>query len=930
MDHHNPEISLLRDNPAAMILPVQGGGSRSPSSTVQHVWTSSPIKRSVKGSIDLLKATPTELTTFRRRWQNLMMSQHQSSEMTCTVGTINVSDEECPTYVVAPLRGSTDAAVDCISWAAAVLSVRPEAHIVFVGPIRNGAGQGADMIESQIEALSAKHIGQVVCVTDEDLKCGTVDGLVLEAYPKTSKRVGFGFIPDEESVNKRSRRELGCLSVEVVRLDSEKVDSTIMTMKFGKASTEYVPDKATKVQTIVRGHTWNAPPGWITEISFGSSRNKLMRGGEGDAPVAPAAALIKSARASASVAEAPKLAKKDMTPEAAKAAKKVVPPAVPLSIPSEDPVAPPADTPVTPSAPVDSSGTPSVVSTPVDSSGTPSVVSIPAGPIESQEVVLKTEKYQIRKPTEAAIIAWGQGKFTDDERRLLIDNNLIYEQEIYPEYLKVIASDKCRSELETGLGTDCAFLQVLQKRNELRAMRNAQNRLNGMSRGVLPTPSLAEVAPTPSAPTPSAPTPSVAQESIEQQSQQEQVQYQQEFQQVQEAPVLQEESPPQLISSIKATMKKIESLRKSFAEKLDKLFPRWYRADTIIPFLKKYESKENLTDEDKETLKYYNKTYIIIYNKLLFIKQGNILINGIQPRITSLSLDKVFRAKEKRDLDEIKLKNEQTTITLLQDEIALYTRIKEDLKDDPEIVSDVEDLLKLKVQEKTESETNVTELQTAYDESVKAYDTEFNKPTTMSQRLFSFTRNARVRTGAEKIIKLETELSATDEKIKGLDLTVPKSKDILKSLKEKQSILRQKVKDARKNKNVANLADTRKKPAPAAPANDNNEIIPELTETLEDTKVPEVPSSAAPYNNSVSVPSSTEVKTPPTEVSRLPPATLSVLPAVTESGSEISELINESPPRRRASVSNLPPTPPQTRTQIRRASIGGTRKKRKA
>ena len=100
MDHHNPEISLLRDNPVALITPVQGGGGNS---RLQR-WTSSPVQRSVKSSINPIKATHTELTKFQKAWGSVKHADKKSasSDIVCKIGHINVLD--CPTYSIAPLR----------------------------------------------------------------------------------------------------------------------------------------------------------------------------------------------------------------------------------------------------------------------------------------------------------------------------------------------------------------------------------------------------------------------------------------------------------------------------------------------------------------------------------------------------------------------------------------------------------------------------------------------------------------------------------------------------------------------------------------------------------------------------------------------------------------------------------------------------------
>ena len=275
---HNPNISLLQDNPAARILPVQGGGGME-GGAKKLGWHSYPITVPLSNPSDSITASHISMKRYRDLWKrtlgpNVPSRRKPRTDPHVIVGVINVIENAV--YVVAPLRGNKTAALDCTVWAKDMIEHNPRSHVVFMGPLKQGGSNNdGEFIEKQVEALSALFPGHVLCINDENNGSKCLDGLLLHAIPETSKQIGFGFIPDPDIVYQRSSRRLDQLDVDTLRIPASshaRADSSesIYTVSFRKPSTVYNPEKEPKSLRLAHDHILSAPPGWVTEIRFDS------------------------------------------------------------------------------------------------------------------------------------------------------------------------------------------------------------------------------------------------------------------------------------------------------------------------------------------------------------------------------------------------------------------------------------------------------------------------------------------------------------------------------------------------------------------------------------------------------------------------------------------------------------------------------------
>ena len=304
--------SLLPDNPGARIEPVQGGGAM-PKSNAELSgnrkpagWHSTPIIIPVSAnSVEELNSTPHTLKKYRDRWRRTLgpsiPSRHRPrQDPYIVIGSLDITT--CPTYVVAPLRGDMDAAKDTLFWTNDLLKEDPKAHIVFMGPlIEGGSRADGELILKMLESLMSSYPGHVMYIsndtnTSKDSSIsqlpGSLDGLVLYALPHTSKQIIFGFIPDQDEVYSSSVRTLDCLEVETVRIPADertkrKEGERMLTIQFSKAKSSYNRTKQPRSQMVRDNRKWNAPPGWVSQISYqtkdGSMASKIVQeGGDGE------------------------------------------------------------------------------------------------------------------------------------------------------------------------------------------------------------------------------------------------------------------------------------------------------------------------------------------------------------------------------------------------------------------------------------------------------------------------------------------------------------------------------------------------------------------------------------------------------------------------------------------------------------------------
>ena len=287
-------------NPSdAPIQPVQGGGAYK---TINELsgrtktpgWHSTPLIIPVATNNDGLSVSNMKMKTYMEKWKrtlgtNIPNRNVPSGDLAVVVGSLNIL--ECPTYVVAPLRGDLDAATDAIMWANTLMKQDKRAHVVFMGPhTEGGSREDGMMIEKMLEALTVSYPGHALRVGDHSMEAGSLDGLVIHAMPHTSKQVILGYIPNPDDELDSSVRELDCLEVETIRIPSDAkgrhhTGARMFSVNFSKATSVYNRDKQPRPQLIKDNRRWNAPPGWVTQITFHKRGVSVQMGGA-DTPTA--------------------------------------------------------------------------------------------------------------------------------------------------------------------------------------------------------------------------------------------------------------------------------------------------------------------------------------------------------------------------------------------------------------------------------------------------------------------------------------------------------------------------------------------------------------------------------------------------------------------------------------------------------------------
>ena len=301
-------ISLLPHvNPSdAPIQPVQGGGAYK---TINELsgrtktpgWHSTPLIIPVATNNDGLNASNMKMKSYMEKWRrtlgtNIPNRNVPSGDVAVVVGSLNIL--ECPTYVVAPLRGDLDAATDAIMWANTLMKEDKRAHVVFMGPhTEGGSREDGTMIEKMLEALTASYPGHALRIGDHSMEAGSLDGLVIHAMPHTSKQIILGYIPNPDDELDSSVRELDCLEIETIRIPSDAkgrhhTGARMYSVNFSKATSVYNRDKQPRPQIIKDNRRWNAPPGWVTQITFHKRGLSVQMGGADT----PATAVIQGAK----------------------------------------------------------------------------------------------------------------------------------------------------------------------------------------------------------------------------------------------------------------------------------------------------------------------------------------------------------------------------------------------------------------------------------------------------------------------------------------------------------------------------------------------------------------------------------------------------------------------------------------------------------
>ena len=404
--------SLLQDNPAAKIIPVQGGGAmpktdanlsgnRKPAG-----WHSTPVIVPVSAnSVEELNSSPLTLKNYKDRWRRTLgpnvPSRHRPrQDPYIVIGSLDITT--CPTYVVAPLRGDIEAAKDTLFWTNDLLKDDPKAHVLFMGPLTEGGSRAdGDLILKMLESLMSSYPGHVMYVSDDVSTSknntvsqlpGSLDGLVLYAMPHTSKQIVFGFIPDEDEVYSSSVRSLDCLEVETVRIPADertkrKEGERMLTIQFSKAKSSYNRTKQPRSQMVRDNRKWNAPPGWVSQISYqtkdGSIASRMVQ--EGGKP-----------------GDATKDDKAD-----------------------------------------------------------------------GVKIVLGSHEYKVREPA-TAFDKWGDGDFTSDEQKLLEENNLKFSNKVYAIFLKGLFNSKCKTLSGAETDPECGGFRYLMSLAYFNKVEQAQ------------------------------------------------------------------------------------------------------------------------------------------------------------------------------------------------------------------------------------------------------------------------------------------------------------------------------------------------------------------------------------------------------------------------------------------------------------------------
>ena len=424
--------TLLPDNPAARIMPVQGGGAMPKSDAnlsgnrKPAGWHSTPVIIPVSAnSVEELNSAPLTLKNYKERWRRTLgpsvPSRHRPRQDPYIVtGSLDITT--CPTYVVAPLRGDIDAAKDTLFWTNDLLKGNPKAHVVFTSPLTEGGSRAdGDLILKMLESLMSSYPGHVLCVADNTSKNtsvsqlpGSLDGLVLYAMPHTSKQIIFGFIPDQDEVYSSSVRNLDCLEVETVRMPADastkrKEGERMLTIQFSKAKTSYNRTKQPRSQIVRDNKKWNAPPGWVSQIFYqtkdGSMASEFVQEG-GDLTRPPPPKVMPGWKPASSDKE-----RRERSPS------------------------PPPRKPDPRGAPPPSSGL-------------------------VTDIVLSGHVYKVGKP-ESAFEGWKQGKFTADEQRLLEQSNLKFSNEVYAIFLKGLHNSKCKTLAGAETDPECGAFRYL-------------------------------------------------------------------------------------------------------------------------------------------------------------------------------------------------------------------------------------------------------------------------------------------------------------------------------------------------------------------------------------------------------------------------------------------------------------------------------------
>jgi len=408
-------VSLLPDNPGVRIEAVQGGGSMSSSSE----WVSEPIKITSENEFNLTLNTGT-LKKYQARWRQTLGPSIPSrrkprQDPHIIIGSLNIN--ECPTYIVAPLRGEEETASMVFAWADELLHSSPESHIVFMEPLMNKISN--KFIENSLISLLTKYPGHVIYVCEKETGLPSLDGLLLSAVPETSKQIAIGFIPDHENVYHRSTRNLDCLEVDTLRIPFSSVNEaeeseSLYRLSFSDPTRVDAREKEFEKQIISRSVSFKTIPGWVTKLSFGREYSNEQYGGVGSDP--------------AQVEPDPKAS---IEPE--------IKPGKVFDAAKSD------------------------------------------KPLDSSEIEVQIGTSPAVRIRKNATDAWQKGDFTAGEKAILESQGLKYSNPIYSKFFEGLVNNHCNSEPETILSSECGVFRYIMADKYYREIKAIKDGKQGIS-----------------------------------------------------------------------------------------------------------------------------------------------------------------------------------------------------------------------------------------------------------------------------------------------------------------------------------------------------------------------------------------------------------------------------------------------------------------
>jgi hypothetical protein len=412
--NHNPNASLLPDNPSAVIQPVQGGGGKAFTDEIPTVsnmsWKSIPVQ--IEDNYNNTSFEVTNLETFddyTERWNNIMYLNHyslaQKGHANIIVGILNIT--KVNVFVVAPLHGNKKTALNVFNWVNDVLNDYSDVYIIFAGPLFK-KGEQDNEIKKGLESLILLHGSKVLYISDDDEEIPHFNGVLLHAGDH-DKQVSIGFIPKHSDVIKRYSMGFNNLTVENLVINEDltgEETKDIFNISFTKPGQIKKRETEFDEVNLNRNYSFKTSPGWVTEIVFSNNSEKnIMIGGGKEEDFATSAAIT----AAVAIGTAGML---------------------------------------------DTSGNTRIHSD-ADTSD-PELV----------RVTVNGKNYKIRKITDDNKKSWENKNFNEGENELLEDLGFLISGKVLSLILSVYSGKKCTTETETSLSSECGIIRYIMALRE--------------------------------------------------------------------------------------------------------------------------------------------------------------------------------------------------------------------------------------------------------------------------------------------------------------------------------------------------------------------------------------------------------------------------------------------------------------------------------